>query len=198
MMMTRFGSPAPRWMATTLTISVGVGMRGPVTVSDGVTMVRQPLQARLTPSSSACAQRRAAPMPRVSDRVSDMVWRVPNPTMVSMSARIRSGRTSLPNRCSSACSCPGTVWAETPPAETSMSPVRAIDSARIGDLTNCERRGPCRAGVPWSTHGQAACNWPQTKATSPAVSNPASTGSTFSGATTRIKPMPQLKVRRSS
>ena len=35
-------------------------------------------------------------------------------------------------------------------------------------------------------------------ATSPAVSSPASTGSTFSGATTRMKPTPQLKVRRSS
>ena len=45
---------------------------------------------------------------------------------------------------------------------------------------------------------QTTSSWPQTKATSPAFSRPSSTGSAFSGETIRMKPMPQLKVRRSS
>ncbi len=40
--------------------------------------------------NSAKIQRRAAPMPRVVDIVSDIVCRVPNPTRVRMSRSIRS------------------------------------------------------------------------------------------------------------
>jgi hypothetical protein len=46
MITTRFGSVVPRWMAKTFLTRVGVGMRRPVTVSDGVAIVRQPPQAR--------------------------------------------------------------------------------------------------------------------------------------------------------
>jgi len=41
-------------------------------------------------SNSALIQRRAAPMPRVAERVSEKVLRVPKPASVRMSASTRS------------------------------------------------------------------------------------------------------------
>jgi len=74
MMMTRSGSVVPRWIATTLITSVGLGMRGrAVTVSPGRTISRQPPHSRLMVWNSRSTQRRAAPTPRVSEPVSDRV-----------------------------------------------------------------------------------------------------------------------------
>ena len=57
-------------------MAVGLGMRSPVIIWLGVTISRQPEQSRLIRSKRLWVQRRAAPMPRVSDTVSDRVWRV--------------------------------------------------------------------------------------------------------------------------
>jgi hypothetical protein len=45
MTITRPGSVVPLWIASTSTIAVGVGTRGPVKSRDGVSMARQPPQA---------------------------------------------------------------------------------------------------------------------------------------------------------
>ena len=71
-------------------------MRAPVTVCSGVSMTRQPWQAAANPSYSPFTQRRAAPMPRVGEVVSDMVWRVPNPTSLVMAAFSASTLTPWP------------------------------------------------------------------------------------------------------
>jgi hypothetical protein len=64
--------------------SVGDGSLGAVKVSDGLTITRQPPQFLEMAANRPSAQRRAAPMPRVSDLVSDLVCRVPNETRVVM------------------------------------------------------------------------------------------------------------------
>ena len=56
-------------------------------------MARQPRQSALTASNRILAQRRAAPMPRVSDEVSDSVWRVPKATRRVTVARRAAGST---------------------------------------------------------------------------------------------------------
>jgi hypothetical protein len=55
---------------------------------------RHPPQSAEIRSSSALIQRRAAPMPRVSESVSESVLRVPKPTSVRMSRSMRSGEAS--------------------------------------------------------------------------------------------------------
>ena len=85
----------PRRIATTLTTSVGSGMRRLAGHDAGlVETSRQPPQASEIRRNSASIQRRAAPMPRVSDTVSDSVWRVPKPASVRMSASMRSADTA--------------------------------------------------------------------------------------------------------
>src|SRR5471030_686928 len=83
---------APGSVATTLTISVGVLMRADtgVTWLSYVTCKRPPACAPQR-SSSALIQRRAAPMPSVSETVSDMVWRVLKLTSFEMIASMRCG-----------------------------------------------------------------------------------------------------------
>ena len=51
----------------------------------------RPPDAFEQPSSSPLIQRRAAPMPRVGDCVSEAVWRVPNDTSLRMFASMRAG-----------------------------------------------------------------------------------------------------------
>ncbi len=77
---TRFGSDVPRWIATISMTCVGCGTRFPVTVWAGVSICRQPPQSLEKVAKRDCTQRRAAPMPRWSDLVSDKVWRVPKLT----------------------------------------------------------------------------------------------------------------------
>ena len=60
---------------------------------------RQPPQSREIRWNSSKIQRRAAPMPRVSDSVSDSVWRVPKPTRVRMSASIRAADGAVAMSC---------------------------------------------------------------------------------------------------
>ena len=45
MITTRLGSVVPRWIAKTLVTLVGLGTRRPVTISDGLAIVRQPPHA---------------------------------------------------------------------------------------------------------------------------------------------------------
>ena len=58
-------------------------------------------------SNSALIHRRAAPIPRVCETVSDRVCRVPKPTSVSTSACIRPGDTAAANSRSTGCSWDG-------------------------------------------------------------------------------------------
>ncbi len=95
MITTRPGSPVPRWIASTSITSVGVGTRSPWTTWEGVRMSRQPPQPRPISAKRAATQRRAAPMPRVSDFVSDKVCRVPKPTRRAIVAWSSSARTSV-------------------------------------------------------------------------------------------------------
>jgi hypothetical protein len=60
-------------MAKMSWITVGFGMRAPVTVCCGVWIKMQPPHALEKRSNRPAAHRRAAPMPRVGDVVSDMV-----------------------------------------------------------------------------------------------------------------------------
>ena len=66
--------------------SVGTGTRRPVNISEGVSTVRQPPQSLEIAWKFAATQRRAAPMPRVSDLVSLSVWRVPKLTSLAIVA----------------------------------------------------------------------------------------------------------------
>ena len=84
---TRFGSPVPRWIATTSITSVGVGNLGPLKTCAGVTTSRQPPHCCDRSAKRCFTHWRAAPMPRVLEAVSDMVWRVPKPTSASIVAR---------------------------------------------------------------------------------------------------------------
>ena len=84
MMITRLASLLPRWIAITSTTSVACGTRAPLTICDGVSTSRQLPQSLERLAKRAATQRRAAPIPRVSDRVSDKVWRVPKPTSVAI------------------------------------------------------------------------------------------------------------------
>ncbi len=110
MTITRSGSVVPRWIASTSITSVGLGTRRPVTVSAGVSTVRHPPQSLDMAANSAATQRRAAPMPRVGDLVSDRVWRVPKDTSLAMVACWRSAETWPARSCSSGCSA-GMGWA---------------------------------------------------------------------------------------
>jgi hypothetical protein len=64
---------------------------------------RQPPHCAEMRSNSAWTQRRAAPMPRVFDFVSDRVWRVPNATSVRTSASMRAAEGARPMSYSSGC-----------------------------------------------------------------------------------------------
>ena len=82
-------------MATTLTISVGFDSRRPA----GSTWLRictcsAPPVSREQARSSRSIQRRAAPMPRVSDAVSEAVCRVPKSTSVRMRCSMRCAEIS--------------------------------------------------------------------------------------------------------
>src|SRR5215218_2628250 len=55
---------------------------------------RQPPQSRAMAESRACSHRRAAPMPRVAERVSESVFLVPKATSVESVVRSRVGETS--------------------------------------------------------------------------------------------------------
>src|SRR5581483_10883095 len=78
---TRSGSVCPRWIATTsITSTPFFGVRSPVNTFDGVTTSRQPPQSLEISSNLDFTQRRAAPIPRAFDFVSDSVLRVPKPT----------------------------------------------------------------------------------------------------------------------
>ena len=64
--------------------------------------------------SNDIVERRAAPMPRVSEAMSDSVWRVPKPTSLRMRASMRAGLTSASMALSSSrvgCGRPGTALA---------------------------------------------------------------------------------------
>ena len=84
MMTTSLGRSVPRWIATMSRTRVGVGMRAPVKISDGSTMVRQLPQAAESRWNSPRAHSSAAPMPRLGSVCDDSVWRVPKPTSVSI------------------------------------------------------------------------------------------------------------------
>ena len=72
----------------------GVGMRRPVTVSDGPRRSRGSRRSRArSRANSACVQRSAAPIPRVGWSRADSVWRVPKPTSRSTVARSRASDT---------------------------------------------------------------------------------------------------------
>ena len=71
---------------------------------------RHPPHAAEIASNSALIQRRAAPIPRVSESVSDSVWRVPKPASRRMSASTRETETAATMSCSAE-SVSGGSWA---------------------------------------------------------------------------------------
>jgi len=97
----------------TSTTFAGWGIRGVgPTMSLTYSTSRHPPQAAEMRSNSAFTQRRAAPMPRVWETVSERVWRVPKPTSRVMSARMRSAETAATMawmRGSEACGAAGTA-----------------------------------------------------------------------------------------
>ena len=89
-------------IAITLTTSVGSGiLRSPLITLDCVKTRRQSPHSREMVSKDALIHRRAAPMPLVSDSVSDKVWRVPNPANLRMSFSIRVADTCSARPCNS-------------------------------------------------------------------------------------------------
>src|SRR3546814_17368666 len=68
-------------------------------------------------------------MPRVSDFVSDSVWRVPNDTSLRMSDSMRSADGAVPMSCSSACVAGGAVGAS---AETTAGAARQAERLARG------------------------------------------------------------------
>src|SRR5579859_5449994 len=88
----RSGDRVPGSVATTLTISTGFGTRrcGCWMKASNSTFKRPPA-ALLHASSSDLIQRRAAPMPCVSESVRDSVWRVWNEASLRMRASMRAG-----------------------------------------------------------------------------------------------------------
>ena len=87
-----------------------------------VAHLQAPAAVREMRSNSACTQRRAAPMPRVFEVVSDSVWRVPKPTRVRTSRSIRVADGALPMASSSAFDAGG-----------------GVSSAKAGPVTRQER-----------------------------------------------------------
>ncbi len=74
----------------TLISSAGARMRGPFSAvkrsSNGLSR-----ESRAAAANSPASHRRAAPMPRVSEAVSESVWRVPNETSFATTACNRAG-----------------------------------------------------------------------------------------------------------
>ena len=87
MITTSLGRSVPRWIATMSRTRVGVGMREPVTVSDGSTMVRQLPQAAESRWNSPRSSSSAAPIPRFGSVCDESVCRVPKLTRVSIVCR---------------------------------------------------------------------------------------------------------------
>ena len=83
-------------MASTFTTlaEARCGCRATWTTAASYSTRRQPPQSRLVCCSCAWSHRRAAPMPRVLDIVSEKVFRVPNDTRAESVARMRAGLTS--------------------------------------------------------------------------------------------------------
>src|SRR5438067_10146302 len=82
----------PGSVATTLTISTGLGTRrAGCWVKESNATCRRPPAARLHASSSDLIQRRAAPMPCVSESVRESVWRVWKEASLRMRASMRVG-----------------------------------------------------------------------------------------------------------
>ncbi len=104
---TRSGSVVPRWMASTSAMTVGWENRWPVKVCSGVSIWRQPAQLLDSASNWAAIQRRAAPTPRVSEVVSEALWRVPKATNRVSVACSRSAETSAASAFSNGCSASG-------------------------------------------------------------------------------------------
>src|SRR5438132_13343677 len=88
----RFGACVPGSVATTFTISTGFGTRRcGCWMKESNSTFRPPPAALLHASSSDLIQRRAAPMPCVSESVRESVWRVWKETSLRMRASIRAG-----------------------------------------------------------------------------------------------------------
>jgi hypothetical protein len=138
---TRSGSVVPRWMASTSITSVGLGMRVvPETICEGVSIIRQPPQSLEMAWNSDATQRRAAPIPRVGDLVSESVCLVPKPTSLVIVARCRSGETLPTSSFSRGCSV-GAGWAA---AGKAMARAASRARRRKGELRNLGARpSPC-------------------------------------------------------
>src|SRR4249919_1207631 len=136
---TRSGSLVPRWMATTfMTSTPSFGVRLPVNTCDGVTISRQPPQSFEIASKRDFTQRRAAPMPRALDLVSDKVLRVPKPTSFASISCSDCAETALATEDNSEWTTDGDVSsANATGARTDSPPARvmaAIQSAAAGDF----------------------------------------------------------------
>src|SRR4249919_1545272 len=86
---------------------------------------RQPPHCAEMRSNSACTQRRAAPMPRVFDFVSDRVCRVPNATSVRTSASMRAADGARPMSYSSGCEDGGAASDDADDAARTGADIRA-------------------------------------------------------------------------
>ena len=164
MTMTRAGSVVPRWIATMSMTSVGCGRRSPVKVCAGVTICRQPPQSLENVSKRDFTQRRAAPIPRVADFVSDSVLRVPKPTRCAIVACSSSALTRPMISCRSGCS---SGWISVAASGAASSTAASRINARTRNLhvggpefgprpllygsaakTFAQRSAPSIAGVP--------------------------------------------------
>ena len=150
--MTRSGSVLPRLIATTSITSVGLGVRLPVNTCEGVTTSMQPPQSFEIASKRDFTQRRAAPMPRVSDFVSDSVWRVPKPTRRVIVMRSSTWLGASASACNDGCSrgTAGRLVAATAGTQASASRAHGRIRRRIGGFLGGENPTiqPLRRCVP--------------------------------------------------
>ncbi len=94
-MRSRLSACSPASVATTFTMLVGFGMRGPeLTMCSSNATFKRPPESRAQASSSALIQRRAAPMPRVSEAGSESELRVPKEASLRIRASILTGEIS--------------------------------------------------------------------------------------------------------
>src|SRR6266850_3638760 len=106
----RPGACVPGSVATTLTISTGFGTRrAGGWMKESSSTFRRPPAARLQASSSDLIQRRAAPMPSLSESVRESVWRVWKEASLRMRASMLGARIAL--RIASTCGLRAGGWA---------------------------------------------------------------------------------------
>src|SRR5579859_5098178 len=144
-------------MATTsMTSTPSLGVRSPLNTWEGVMISRQPPQSLEICSKRDFTQRSAAPMPCLSDLVSERVWRVPKLTSLVSVAWSSAGLMARAMSCSAGCSAGG-GWGPAARAARLRRALGRINRARLAmggsggrgrgsRLFHTPRPMTCRAG----------------------------------------------------